>query len=49
MGTIPFPERYVITPASENDGTVFKRDLAPDLQNKRIMGAFNAYCWGVTL
>ena len=36
MGTIPFPERYVITPASENDGTVFKRDLAPDLQNKSI-------------
>ena len=38
MGTIPFPERYVITPASENDGTVFKRDLAPDLQNNKYKG-----------
>ena len=35
-GTIPFPEHYVITPASENDGTVFKRDLAAELHNKNI-------------
>lgn len=35
-GTIPFPEHYVITPASENDGTVFKRDLAANLHDKNI-------------
>lgn len=35
-GKLPFPEHYVITPASENDGTVFKRDLAPELQDKNI-------------
>ena len=35
-GFLPFPEHYVITPASENDGTVFKRDLAPELHDKNI-------------
>ena len=36
--TIPFPEAYCITPASENDGTVFKRDFADKLYNKCIFG-----------
>ena len=35
-GTIPFPEMISITPASENDGTVFKRDFADALYNKNV-------------
>lgn len=34
--TIPFPEMISITPASENDGTVFKRDFANVLYNKNV-------------
>lgn len=35
-GTIPYPEMISITPASENDGTVFKRDFANALFNKNV-------------
>lgn len=35
-GCLPFPEHYVITPASENDGTIFKRAFAPELHDKNI-------------
>lgn len=36
INTIPFPERYVITPASENDGTVFKEYFVQYLFDKTI-------------
>lgn len=37
-GSIPYPEIISITPASENDGTVFKRDFAHALYNKNVFG-----------
>lgn len=41
-GTIPYPEMISITPASENDGTVFKRDFALALHDKNVF-ADNIY------
>lgn len=37
-GTIPFPEMMVITPASENDLTVFKYECANHLGGKTVFG-----------
>ncbi len=37
-GTIPFPKKIIFTAAGENDGTVFKEQLAPKLYNKVIYG-----------
>ena len=35
-GHIPFPHQIILSPASENDLTVFKRDCAPSLEGKTI-------------
>lgn len=35
-GHIPFPYQIILSPASENDLTVFKRDCAPFLEGKTI-------------
>lgn len=37
-GTIPFPEMTVLTPALENDLTVFKNECAPYLSEKTVLG-----------
>lgn len=37
-GTIPFPEMIVLTPASENDLTVFKNECVPCLSEKTVLG-----------
>lgn len=37
-GRIPFPEMMVITPAAENDLTVFKNECVPDLNGKTVFG-----------
>lgn len=37
-GSIPYPEMISFTAASENDGTVFKRDFAHALYNKNVFG-----------
>jgi len=35
-GTMPFPEMVAITPASENDLTVFKNECVPYLKGKTV-------------
>lgn len=35
-GHLPFPCHFVLSPASENDLTVFKRDCAPELVGKSV-------------
>lgn len=35
-GHLPFPCQIVLSPASENDLTVFKRDCAPELVGKSV-------------
>lgn len=37
-GTIPFPEMIALTPASENDLTVFKNECVPYLSEKTVLG-----------
>ena len=37
-GTIPFPEMIILTPASDNDLTVFKNECAPDLSGRTVLG-----------
>ena len=36
-GTIPFPEMIVLTPASGNDLTVFKKECVPYLSEKTVL------------
>ena len=37
-GTIPFPEMIALTPAAENDLTVFKNECVPYLSEKTVLG-----------